>query len=205
MAPPALGTPASRSDLRCERLDGHQQSFPCSRLNPIQPDNFSLDVQYRTGGVQLLLQPSHFRHRACALRAEGVALGGLPSAFARGQALTATPHAAPCAIAGKWELYIPSRRSSRPTSPGCKLSASSSIRSRYGAKNLRRHSAWPRPPGPALAARRSLRPWGPRRHTPRPPGLGGSISCNGIDSLSAVIRYSFPPPYSNSQGGPVSQ
>ena len=52
-----------------------------------QPGNFSLDVQDRMGGVQLLLQPSHFRLELVHLRAEGVALGGLPTAFARGQAL----------------------------------------------------------------------------------------------------------------------
>ena len=28
------------ADLRCERLDGHQQSFPCSRLNPSSPATF---------------------------------------------------------------------------------------------------------------------------------------------------------------------
>ena len=40
-----------------------------------QPGNFSLDVQDRMGGVQLLLQPSHFRLELVHLRT----LGGLPT------------------------------------------------------------------------------------------------------------------------------
>ena len=38
------------------------------------------------GGVQLLLQPRHFRLELVHLRAEGVALDALPTALARGQA-----------------------------------------------------------------------------------------------------------------------
>ena len=84
-------------------------------------------------------------------------------------------------------LPRPSRRSSRPTSPGCvQLSASSRIRSRYCAVNLRLFGlattsgsgvgrAWL---APALGA--SSR----RSSTPR---AGAPISCNVIDSLSAVI------------------
>ena len=38
----------------------------------------------------------------------------------------------------RWELYNPSRRSNRPTSPGFVQRASSRIRSRYAAVNWRR-------------------------------------------------------------------
>ena len=86
MAPP-VGTLAPRTC--CERLDGHQQSFPTQ-----QPGNFSLDVQDRMGGVQLASPVSHFR-----LELVHLTLRGLPrraSDRVCSQALK-PPHAAPCA------------------------------------------------------------------------------------------------------------
>ena len=96
MAPPALGTPAPRRPAM--RAAGRPSAvLPVFEAESQQPGNFSLDVQDRMGGVQLLLQPSHFRLELVHLRAEGVALGGLPTAFARGQALKRplTPRPAP--------------------------------------------------------------------------------------------------------------
>ena len=144
-----------------------------------QPGNFSLDVQDRMGGVQLLLQPSHFR---LELVSQGVALGGLPTAFARGQALKRSRRALRHRQMG---AYSPSRRSSRAglRAALCLLQNPQSIlRGELAPLRLGhdlRVRRWPRD---------WLRPRGPRRaSTPR---AGASISCNVIDSLSAVS----PPP-----------
>ena len=64
--------PAPRRRCDGERWTGHQQSFPCSRLNPSSPANFSLDVQDRMGGCASPVM-SHFRLELVHLRAEGVA------------------------------------------------------------------------------------------------------------------------------------
>ena len=100
---------------------------------------------------------------------------------------SATPHAAPCAIPVRWELYRPSRRSSRPTSPGC-VAALCLLQNDSGElAPLRLGHDW-------------LRPWGPRRDAPRPPGPERP-------SLAVIAFcghwYSPPPPYSNPRG-PVS-
>ena len=105
--PPALGTPAPRRPAM--RAAGRPSAvLPVFEAESQQPGNFSLDVQDRMGGVQLLLQPSHFRLELVHLRAEGVALGGLPIAFARGQPLKRplTPRPAPFRQMGavQWTL-----------------------------------------------------------------------------------------------------
>ena len=102
------------------------------------------------GGVQLLLQPSHFRLELVHLRAEGVARGGLPTAFARGQALKRplTPRPAPFRQMGAVQTLA--AKQPAPLA-GLRASASSRIRSRYCAVNLRlrlghdlRVRRWPR-------------------------------------------------------------
>ena len=57
------------------------------------------------GGVQLLLQPSHFRLQLVDLRAEGVALARFPTATNSALGLEATPHDAPCGMGVIWEPY----------------------------------------------------------------------------------------------------
>ena len=85
------------ADLRCERLDGHQQSFPCSRLNPSSPATFPWTSRIVWAVCSSFSSRATFASSSCTFRAEGVALGGLPTAFARGQALKRplTPRPAP--------------------------------------------------------------------------------------------------------------
>ena len=80
----------------------HQERVPCSRFNPSSPA-FSLHVQDRVRGVQLVLQGCASSARTFAssrLRSAGFA----PRFFAANPA--ASPCAAPCAI--RCELYNPS-------------------------------------------------------------------------------------------------
>ena len=97
VAPPAARHAGATPTCDASGWTAISQSLPVFEAESQQPGNFSLDVQDRMGGVQLLLQPSHFRLELVHLRAEGVALGGLPTAFARGQALKRplTPRPAP--------------------------------------------------------------------------------------------------------------
>ena len=188
------------ADLRCERLDGHQQSFPCSRLNPSSPATFPLDVQDRMGGVQLLLQPSHFRLELVHLRAEGVALGGLPTAFARGQALKRplTPRPAPFrqmgavqTLAAKQPAHLAGLRAAL-----CLLQNPQSIlRGELAPLRLGhdlRVRRWPRVAGsgPGGLVATLLDPQGRSVHL---------LQCHRFSFCGHW--YSPPPPYSNSKGG----
>ena len=191
------------ADLRCERLDGHQQSFPCSRLNPSSPATFPLDVQDRMGGVQLLLQPSHFRLELVHLRAEGVALGGLPTAFARGQALKRplTPRPAPFrqmgavqTLAAKQPAHLAGLRAAL-----CLLQNPQSIlRGELAPLRLGhdlRVRRWPRVAGsgPGGLVATLLDPQGRSAHL---------LQCHRFSLCGHW--YSPPPPYSNSKGAGVS-
>ena len=197
-----------------------------------QPGYFSLYVQDRVRGVQLVLQASHFRLERAHLRIQRVAFARLCAALLRGQLpkRTLAPRLAPSRqmgavqpLAAKQSTHLtglrtalrllnPSRRSSRPTSPGCvQRSASSRIRSRYCAVNWRRVGL--ATPGSVLRAR----PWGPRRYlrvrgrscAPGPGGLvatlldpqgrnGTLVQCHRLSLCDH--RFSSPPPYSNSKG-----
>ena len=85
------------------------------------------------------------------------------------------------------ELYNPSRRSRRPTSPGCvQRSASSRIRSRYSAVNWRRFGLATTSGSGVGLARPALGASSLRSSTPR---AGAETSFNVIESLSAVIGF----------------
>ena len=138
-------------------------------------------------GVQLFLQPGHFglelahpSHRTgCARRAWHRACSGSGPAT--------SPDDAPWRQAARWEVYNPSRRSSRPTSPGCvQRSASSRIRSRYSAVNWRRFGlATTSGSGAGLVPlARALGVSSLRSSTPR---ARAPTSFNVIDSLSVTI------------------
>ena len=174
---PALGTPAPTCDAGWTA-----SSSPLFEAESQQPVQLFLDVHDRMGGVQLLLQPSHFRLELVHLRAEGVALGGLPTAFARGQALKRplTPRPAPFRQMGAVQTLA----AKQPAHLAGLRGSLSPIRLDMRLAPLKLGQT----PGPALAARGSLRPRGPRR----PPGQGASISAMLIDSsLRPLVS---PPP-----------
>ena len=99
----------------------------------------------------------------------------------------ASPCTAPCAKPSDARLYNPSRRSRRPTSPGCvQRSASSRIRSRYSAVNWRRFGLATTSGSGVGLARPALGASSLRSSTPR---AGTETSFNVIESLSAVIGF----------------
>ena len=185
MTPPALGTLGPHRPVR-RALGPPSAILPVAEVQSQQPGNFSLYFQDRVRGVQLLLQPNHFRLELAHLRAERVTLGGPGAALARGQApqRALTPRLAP---SRQVEVYNPSRRSSRPTSPGCtQRSASSRIRSRYSAVNWRRFGlATTSGSGAGFAPlARALGVSSLRSSTPR---ARAPTSFSVIDSLSVTI------------------
>ena len=128
-----------------------------------QPGNFSLHVQDRVRGVQLVLQASHLRLERAHLRIQRVAFGRFRAALLRGQ--------------------LPQRA----LAPRCvQRSASSRIRSRYPAVNWRRFGlAATSGSGAGLAPlARALGVSSLRSSTPR---ARASTSFNVIDSLSVTI------------------
>ena len=149
-----------------------------------QPGNFSLHVQDRVRGVQLVLQASHLRLERAQLRIQRVAFGRFRAALLRGQL---PQRALALRQAVRCELYNPSRRSRRPTSPGCvQRSASSRIRSRYSAVNWRRFGLATTSGSGVGLARPALGASSLRSSTPR---AGTETSFNVIESLSAVIGF----------------
>ena len=162
--------------------------LPVFEAESQQPGNFSLDVQDRMGGVQLLLQ-GHFR-------LELVRAGGLRSAGFRPRLLgvKATPHAAPDRQRGVQPLAA-----KQPAHLAGLRAALCLLQNPHDTATCA-SSAWPRPPGDGPTG--WLRPRGPRRD-PRPQGRSVH-SCNVIDSLSAVIGIHLHRP-TEFQGGPVSQ
>ena len=182
---PVLGRPAPRRPAP-------QAVGPPSRARSVfevqsqQPGSFSLHVQDRVRGVQLVLQASHLRLERAHLRIQRVAFGRFRAALLRGQ-LPQRALAPRLRQAVRCELYNPSRRSRRPTSPGCvQRSASSRIRSRYSAVNWRRFGlATTSGSGAGLAPlARALGVSSLRSSTPR---ARAPISFNAIDSLSVTI------------------
>ena len=176
---PVLGRPAPR-----RAVGPRSRARSVFEVQSQQPGNFSLHVQDRVRGVQLVLQASHLRLERAHLRIQRVAFGRFRAALLRGQ-LPREPLRRALRQAVRCELYNPSRRSRRPTSPGCvQRSASSRTRSRYSAVNWRRwlgHNLRVRGLArPALGAS-SL-----RSSTPR---AGTETSFNVIESLSAVIGF----------------
>ena len=152
------------------------------------------------GGVQLLLQPSHFRLELVHLRAEGVALGGLPTAFARGQALKRplTPRPAPFRqmgavqpLAAKQPAHLAGLRAAL-----CLLQNPQSIlRGELAPLRLGhdlRVRRWPRVAGsgPGGLVATLLDPQGRSAHL---------LQCHRFSLCGHW--YSPPPPYSNSKGG----
>ena len=165
-----------------------------------QPGNFSLDVQDRMGGVQLLLQPSHFRLELVHLRAEGVALGGLPTALARGQALKRPLTPRPCAIpsdgsctAPRGEAAGPPRRAACSSLPPPE-SAVDTARRTCASFGLATTSGSDggfasRAPAPGASSLRSS-----------PPRAGASHRHPGHRLSLCTHRVSPSPPYTNSKG-----
>ena len=152
------------------------------------------------GGVQLLLQPSHFRLELVHLRAEGVELGGLPTAFARGQALKRplTPRPAPFrqmgavqTLAAKQPAHLAGLRAAL-----CLLQNPQSIlRGELAPLRLGhdlRVRRWPRVAGsgPGGLVATLLDPQGRSAHL---------LQCHRFSFCGHW--YSPPPPYSNSKGG----
>ena len=164
-----------------------------------QPGNFSLHVQDRVRGVQLVLQASHLRLERAHLRIQRVAFGRFRAIAARFFAANSRSEPVRRALrqAVRCELYNPSRRSRRPTSPGCvQRSASSRIRSRYSAVNWRRFGLATTSGSGVGLARPALGASSLRSSTPR---AGTETSFNVIESLRGH-RFSPPPPYRNSKG-----
>ena len=95
------------ADLRCERLDGHQQSFPCSTADIPAARQLSLDVQDRMGGVQLLLQlePAFASSSVHASRREGVGARRASDRVCSGSGLVRDPSRRALRHSVRWELY----------------------------------------------------------------------------------------------------
>ena len=150
--------------------------------------------------MQLLLQPSHFRLELVHLRAEGVALGGLPTTFARGQPLKRplTPRPAPFRqmgavqpLAAKQPAHLTGLRAAL-----CLLQNPQSIlRGELAPLRLGhdlRVRRWPRVAGSGPGGR------GASRRGPQ----GRSVHLLQCHRFSLCGHwYSPPPPYSNSKGG----
>ena len=122
------------------------------------------------------LQNQHLVERCDGLEVEAVEAfdGGEPLRRALRQAV-------------RCELYNPSRRSRRPTSPGCvQRSASSRIRSRYSAVNWRRFGLATTSGSGVGLARPALGASSLRSSTPR---AGTETSFNVIEFLSAIIGF----------------
>ena len=161
--PPALGTPAPRRPalqavgLPSSSAPRVRGSIPAARqLSPVRPS------------IVCAVCNSCSRRATFASSARTFASSGLRSPGFAPRFFGANSRSEPLRRAlrqaVRWELYNPSRRSSRPTSPGCvQRSASSRIRSRYCAVNWRRF-------GLATTS-----------------GPGTELSFNVIGSLSAVI------------------
>ena len=74
------------ADLRCERLDGHQQSFPCSRLNPSSPATFPWTSRIVWAVCSSFSSRATFASSSCTF-----ALRGLRSASFRPRLLGVRP------------------------------------------------------------------------------------------------------------------
>ena len=131
------------------------------------------------------------RRATCASSARTFASSGLRSAGFAPRFFAANSRSEPLhralRQAVRCELYNPSRRSRRPTSPGCvQRSASSRIRSRYSAVNWRRFGLATTSGSGVGLARPALGASSLRSSTPR---AGTETSFNVIESLSAVIGF----------------
>ena len=129
------------------------------------------------------------RRATCASSARTFASSGLRSAGFAPRFFEANFRSEPLRRAlrqaVRCELYNPSRRSSRPTSPRCvQRSASSRIRSRYSAVNWRRFGLATTSGSGVGLARPALGASSLRSSTPR---AGRETSFNVIASLSTVI------------------
>ena len=129
------------------------------------------------------------RQATCASSARTFASSGLRSAGFAPRFFAANSRSEPLRRAlrqaVRCELYNPSRRSSRPTSPRCvQRSASSRIRSRYSAVNRRRFGLATTSGSGVGLARPALGASSLRSSTPR---AGRETSFNVIASLSTVI------------------
>ena len=188
------------ADLRCERLDGHQQSFPCSRLIPSSPATFPWTSRIVWAVCSSFSSRATFASSLCTFALRGVALGGLPTAFARGQALKRplTPRPAPFrqmgavqTLAAKQPAHLAGLRAAL-----CLLQNPQSIlRGELAPLRLGhdlRVRRWPRVAGsgPGGLVATLLDPQGRSAHL---------LQCHRFSFCGHW--YSPPPPYSNSKGG----
>ena len=150
--------------------------------------------------MQLFLEANHFRLELVHLRAEGVALGGFPTAFARGQALKRPLTPEPCAIPSDGSCTAPrGEAAGPPRRAACSSLPPSRIRSRYCAVNLRLFGlATTSGSGAGLA--RLAPALGVEERSDETPSAGAGNPFNIIVSLSPVIGFHLPPPYCNSKG-----
>ena len=93
---PVLGRPAPRRPAP-QAVGPRSRARSVFEVQSQQPGNFSLHVQDRVRGVQLVLQASHLRLERAHLRIQRVAFGRFRAALLRGQLPAASPCAAPCA------------------------------------------------------------------------------------------------------------
>ena len=126
------------TDPHRKRLGRHRERGARSRFNPSSPATFPCTTRIVCAACN-----SCSRRATCASSARTFASSGLRSAGFAPRFFEANSHSEPLRRAlrqaVRCELYNPSRRSSRPTSPRCvQRSTSSRIRSRYSAVNWRR-------------------------------------------------------------------
>ena len=185
------------ADLHCKRLGCHQQRVPCSRFNPSSPGYFSLYVQDRVRGVQLVLQASHFRLERAHLRIQRVAFARLCAALLRGQLpkRTLAPRLAPSRQMGAVQP-LAAKQSTHLTG------LRTALRLLKDPQPILRGELAPRRFGHDLRVRgRSCAP-GPGGLVATlldPQGRNGTlIQCHRVSLCGH--RCSPPPPYSNSKG-----
>ena len=176
------------ADLRCERLDGHQQSFPCSRLNPSSPATFPWTSRIVWAVCSSFSSRATFASSSCTFALRGLRSAGFRPRFARGQALKRplTPRPAPFrqmgavqTLAAKQPAHLAGLRAAL-----CLLQNPQSIlRGELAPLRLGhdlRVRRWPRVAGSG--------PGGPRRDAPRPPGPERpSLAMSSILSLRSLV------------------
>ena len=166
---PVLGRPAPRRPAP-QAVGPRSRARSVFEVQSQQPGNFSLHVQDRVRGVQLVLQASHLRLERAHLRIQRVAFGRLarrassrptPAASPPRRALRQAASDASCTTP-RGEAGGPPRRAvcSDPPPP----ESSQPILCGELAPLRLGHNL----PGPGSVWRG--RPWGPRRYAPRPPG-----------------------------------
>ena len=184
MTRPVLGRPAPRRPAP-QAVGPRSRARSVFEVQSQQPGNFSLHVQDRVRGVQLVLQASHLRLERAHLRIQRVAFGRFRAALLRGQ-LPQRALAPRLAPSRQMRAVQPPRGEAGgpPRRAVCSDPASSRIRSRYSAVNWRRFGLATTSGSGVGLARPALGASSLRSSTPR---AGTELSFNVIDSLSVII------------------